>query len=94
MLEECHALEQFRNYPGISESWELVKTGIIVIREHKYRLELWHSFSNPDIAYYVAVYVEHDGMWKKMSDPIYPMGLDANQTMSAAMAFLSERLAA
>jgi hypothetical protein len=94
MRDECHALEDFRNYPGITESWELVKSGIIVIREQKYRLELWHSFSNPDIAYYVSVYVEQDGGWKRMSDPIFPIGLDANQTMSAAMAFLSERLAA
>ena len=94
MHEERHALEDFRNYPGITESWELVKTGVIVIREQKYRLELWHSFSNPDIAYYVSVYVEHEGVWKRMSDAIYPIGLDPNQTMSAAMAFLSERLAA
>jgi hypothetical protein len=94
MADERYALEEFRNYPGITESWELIKTGIIVIREQLYRLELWHSFSNPDIAYYVSVYVLQDGMWKKMSDPIFPIGLDANQTMGRAMAFLSERLAA
>jgi hypothetical protein len=94
MNHECHALEQYRNYSGINESWELVKTGLIVIREQAYRLELWYSFSNPDIAYYVSVYVQDGGMWKKMPDPIFPTGLDANQTMSAAMAFLSERMAA
>jgi hypothetical protein len=94
MAIECTALEDFRNYPGINESWELIKTGIIVIRDQMYRLELWHSFSNPDIAYYVSVYVQEAGVWKKMSDPIFPTGLDANQTMSSAMAFLSERLAA
>ncbi|MBV9074771.1 MAG: hypothetical protein JOZ10_14165 [Acidobacteria bacterium] len=91
---ECTALQDFRNYPGISESWELVKTGVVVIREQLYRLELWHSFSNPDIAFYVSVYVQQDGVWKKMSEPIFPIGLDANQTMSSAMAFLSEKLAA
>ena len=94
MSNECHSLEEFRNFPGITESWELIKTGVIVIREQMYRLELWHSFSNPDIAYYVSVYVQENGMWKKMSDPIFPTGLDANQTMSSAMALLSERLAA
>ena len=31
---------------------------------------------------------------KKMPDPIFPIGLDADQTMREAMAFLSERLAA
>jgi len=94
MAYECTALQDFRNYPGISESWELVKTGVVVIREQLYRLELWHSFSNPDIAFYVSVYVQQDGVWKKMSEPIFPIGLDANQTMSSAMAFLSEKLAA
>lgn len=94
MTIECSALEDYRNYSEISESWELIKTGAIVIREQMYRLELWHSFSNPDIAYFVSVYVQEGGVWKKMSDPIFPIGLDANQTMSSAMAFLSERLAA
>ena len=94
MSKDDNALEDFRNFPGISESWELVKTGVVVIREQFYRLELWHSYSNPDIAYYVSVYIQQDGMWKKMSDPIFPIGLDADQTMREAMAFLSERLAA
>ena len=94
MTIECNALEDYRNYSEISESWELIKTGAIAIREQMYRLELWHSFSNPDIAYFVSVYVQEGGVWKKMSDPIFPIGLDANQTMSSAMAFLSERLAA
>jgi hypothetical protein len=94
MADDCYALEEYRNYPGITESWELVKTGIIVIREQMYRLELWHSFSNPDIAYYVSIYVQEGGMWKKMPDPIFPIGLDANQTMSSAMALISERMAA
>jgi hypothetical protein len=94
MAQECTALQDYRNYQGITEAWELVKTGVVVIREQLYRLELWHSFSNPDIAYYVSVYVQQDGVWKKMSDPIFPIGLDANETMSAAMAFLSERMAA
>ena len=94
MSKHDNGLEDFRNFPGITEAWELVKTGVIVIREQLYRLELWHSHSNPDIAYYVSVYVQQDGVWKKMSDPIFPTGLDADQTMREAMAFLSERLAA
>jgi hypothetical protein len=89
-----NALEDFRNFPGINEAWELIKTGLVVIREQAYRLELWHSYSNPDIAYYVSVYVQDGGVWKKMSDPIFPVGLDADQTMREAMAFLAERLAA
>ena len=94
MSKDDNALEDFRNFPGINESWELVKTGVVVIREEFYRLELWHSYSNPDIAYYVSVYIQQDGTWKKMSDPIFPIGLDADQTMREAMAFLSARLAA
>jgi hypothetical protein len=91
---ERKALQDFRNFPGVSEAWELIQTGLIVIRETSYRLELWHSYSNPDIPYYVSVYVQHDGVWKKMSDPIFPIGLDADSSMREAMAFLSERLAA
>lgn len=94
MLNDDNALKDFRNYPGITEAWELVKTGVVVIKEQLYRLELWHSYSNPDIAYYVSVYVQENGVWKKMTDPIFPIGLDADQTMREAMAFLSERLAA
>ncbi len=94
MAEECNSLKDFRNFPGITEAWELIKTGVVVIREQMYRLELWHSYSNPDIPYYVSVYVQHDGVWKRMQDPIFPIGLDAEGTMREAMAFLSERLAA
>ena len=94
MLNDGNALKEFRNYPGITEAWELVKAGVVVIKEQLYRLELWHSYSNPDIAYYVSVYVQDNGVWKKMADPIFPIGLDADQTMREAMAFLSERLAA
>jgi len=94
MSKDDNALEDFRCFPGISESWELIKTGVVVIRGQMYRLELWHSHSNPDIPYYVSTYIQQDGMWKKMSDPIFPIGLDADQTMREAMAFLSERLAA
>ena len=94
MSTHDNALEDFRNVAGINEAWELIKTGLVVIREQAYRLELWHSYSNPDIAYYVSVYVQDNGVWKKMSDPIFPVGLDADQTMREAMAFLAERLAA
>ena len=94
MAEGCNSLKDFRNFPGITEAWELMKTGVVVIREQMYRLELWHSYSNPDIPFYVSVYVQQDGVWKRMQEPIFPIGLDAEQTMREAMAFLSERLAA
>ena len=94
MSDQYSALEDYRKFPGITEAWELVKTGVVVIREQLYRLELWHSYSNLDIPYYVSVYIQQDGVWKKMPDPIFPIGLDAEQTMREAMAFLSERLAA
>ena len=94
MAEDCNSLKDFRNFPGITEAWELIKTGVVIIREQMYRLELWHSYSNPDIPYYVSVYVQEDGVWKRMQDPIFPIGLDAEQTLREAMAFLSERLAA
>ena len=94
MADDCNSLKDFRNFPAITEAWELIKTGVVMIREQMYRLELWHSYSNPDIPYYVSVYIEQDGVWKRMQDPIFPIGLDAEQTMREAMAFLSERLAA
>lgn len=94
MSNDCTALQDFRNFPGITEAWELIKTGVVVISEQSYRLELWHSQSNPDIPYYVSVYTQENGVWKKMTDPIFPIGLDADQTMRQAMAFLSERVAA
>jgi hypothetical protein len=52
MTPPSNPLEYFRNFPNINEAWELVKTGLVVIEEKLYRLELWHSYSNPDIAYY------------------------------------------
>lgn len=94
MSNDRHALEDFRNFPGINEAWELIRTGKVVIREQMFRLELWHSYSNPDIPYYVSVYTLENDEWKKMTDPVFPIGLDADQTMREAMAFLSERLAA
>ena len=33
-----NALQDFRNFPGINEAWELIKTGVVVIREQLYRL--------------------------------------------------------
>jgi hypothetical protein len=94
MSNDRHALEDFRNFHGIAESWELIRTGKIMIREQMFRLELWHSYSNLDIPYYVSIYTLDNGEWKKMTDPVFPIGLDADQTMREAMAFLSERLAA
>lgn len=93
-MPQINALEDFRCFQGITESWELVKTGLIVIRERMYKLELWHSFSNPDVSYYVAVYVQEEGVWRKMADPPFPVGMEADQTLRSAMAFLTEQLAA
>ncbi len=94
MTSRQNALEDFRMFPSITEAWELLKTGLIVSNESKYRLELWHSYSNPDIPYYVAIYIQTDGVWKRMPDPPFPTGLDGDQTLREAMAFLSERAAA
>jgi hypothetical protein len=89
-----NALGDFRMFPSITEAWELVKTGLVVIREQSYRLELWHSHSNLDIPYYVSIYTQSDGVWRRMPNPPFPVGLDGEQTLRAAMAFLSERVAA
>ena len=94
MAKESNALEDFRMFPGIMESWELVRTGLIRIREELYRLELWHSHSNPDIPFYVSVYVRENGAWRKMPDPPFSTGADGDDAMRQAMAFLAERQAA
>jgi hypothetical protein len=88
------ALEDFRMFPGILESWELTRTGLIRIREELYKLELWHSYSNPDIPFYVAIYVQENGVWRRMSDPPFSISADGDQALREAMAFLAERLAA
>jgi len=87
-------LEDYRCFPKINEAWELVKTGLIVIDEKMYRLELWHSYSNPDIAYYVSVYVQENSVWRRMPDPPFPVGLSGDEALRTAMAFLAEREAA
>lgn len=94
MPRESNALEDFRLFSGISESWELTRTGLIRIREELYKLELWHSYSNPDIPYYVSVYTQENGMWRRMPDPPFPAGGEGDQALREAMAFLVERLAA
>jgi hypothetical protein len=90
-----NALEDFRMFPGITESWELVQTGLVVIDGESHRLELWHCHSNPDIPYFVSVYVEQDGVWrKKAASPNFPIAPSAEEAMRTAMAFLSEEKAA
>ncbi len=88
------ALQSYRSFAGITESWELEKTGLIVIAEESYRLELWHSYSDPDLGYYVSIYVQQDGVWKKLGEPIFPMAPTGDEALRTAMAFLSERRAA
>jgi hypothetical protein len=89
-----NAFADYRMFPAISEAWELVRSGLVIIREELYKLELWHSYSNPDIPYYVSISVQKDGMWQRMPDPPFATGLDGDQAIRDAMAFLTERLAA
>jgi hypothetical protein len=88
------ALEDFRCFAGITESWELVKTGLVVIAGISYKLELWHSYSNPDIPYYVSTYVQESGLWRKLPDQSFPIGLNGEEALRTAMAFLVEKHAA
>jgi len=94
MPKESNALEDFRLFSGINESWELTRTGLVRIREDLYKLELWHSYSNPDIPYYVSVCIQENGMWRRMPDPPFSVGSEGDQALREAMAFLVERLAA
>jgi len=89
-----NALKDFRRYSGISECWELIKSAIIVVSDTTYRLELWHSYSNPDVPYYVSVYIQEEGAWKKMPDAPFSIGPDAELALGNALAILSERTAA
>ena len=59
-----------------------------------YRLELWHSYSNPDIAYYVSISILDGDAWRRMPDPPFATGREGDQALRDAMAFLTERLAA
>ena len=94
MPKEANALEDFRLFSSISESWELSRTGLVRIREDLYKLELWHSYSNPDIPFYVSVYIQENGVWRRMPDPPFSVGSEGDQALREAMAFLVERLAA
>ncbi|HET6935298.1 MAG TPA: hypothetical protein VFI72_10695 [Candidatus Angelobacter sp.] len=89
-----NAFEDFRMFPAITEAWELQRTGLVVIREQLYRLELWHSYSNPDIPYYVSIFTQQDGVWKRVPDPPFATGRDGDDALRDAMVFLTERLAA
>ncbi len=89
-----NAFKDFHMFQGITESWELVRTGLIVIKEELYKLELWHSHSNPDVPYYVAIHIQEKGVWKRISDPPFANGRNGDEALRDAMVFLSERLAA
>jgi hypothetical protein len=89
-----NAFKDFRLFPAISEAWELTRSGLVIIREELYKLELWHSYSNPDIPYYVSISVQKNGTWTRMPDPPFATGRDGDQALRDAMAFLTERLAA
>lgn len=85
------ALEDFRCFAGITESWELIKTGLVVLAGISYKLELWHSYSNPDIPYYVSTYVQEEGVWRKLPDKSFPTAPSGEEAMRTAMAFLAEK---
>ena len=89
-----NAFADYRMFPVISEAWELERSGLVIIREQLYKLELWHSHSNPDIPYYVSISVLEDDAWKRMPDPPFATGREGDQALRDAMAFLAERLAA
>ncbi len=93
MSTNANPLADYRMFQGITESWELTKTGLIVIAGAMYKLELWHSYSNPDIPYYVSIYTDHDGIWRRMSNPPFPVAPSGDEALRAAMAFLVERAA-
>ena len=86
-----NALEDFRCFAGITESRELVKTGWVVIAGNCYKLELWHSYSNPDIPYYVSTCVQENGVWRKLPDQSFPIALNGEEALRTAMAFLVEK---
>ena len=88
-----NALADYRMFSGIAESWELFKTGLIVISGTMYKLEVWHSYSNPDIPYYVSIYTEQDGVWRRMPNPPFPVAPSGDEALRSAMAFLVERAA-
>ena len=89
-----NALKDFRRYKGLTEAWELVKIGLIAVAGKMYRLELWHSYSNPDIPYYVSIYIQQDGMWKHMPNAPFSAAPDPEIALGTAMAFLSDGAAA
>jgi hypothetical protein len=89
-----NAFADFRLFPAISEAWELTRTGLVIIQEELYKLELWHSFNNPDISYYVSISIQKNGAWSRMPDPPFATGRNGDEALRDAMAFLTERLAA
>ncbi len=88
MASSNNALQDFRCFAGITEAWELKRTGLIVVRDTYYKLELWHSYSNLDVPYYVAVYVRENGLWRHMPDQPFAVAPDGEQALRTAMDFL------
>ncbi len=88
------ALQDYRSFPSINEAWELRRTGLIAIGGELYKLELWHSFSNPDIPFYVSIYIQEEGVWRRMPDPPFSVSTDGDEALRTAMVFLEERKAA
>ena len=93
-MSKENAFEDFRSFAGISEAWELQRTGLVIIRDNLYRLELWHSYSNADIPYYVSIYIQDNGVWRRMPDPPFAVAHVGDDALRQAMAFLVEGRAA
>ncbi len=91
MSAHTNPLEDYCSIEGIEEAWELVKTGLIVVQGTMYKLELWHSFSNPDIQYYVSIHVLQGDAWKRMPDQPFPTAPNADAAFRAAMALIVDR---
>lgn len=94
MATRDNPLEDYCSIAGIEEAWELVKTGLIIIQGRMYKLELWRSYSNPDIPYYVSIHVLEGEAWKRMPDQPFPTAPSADAALRAAMAQLVDRNAA
>lgn len=87
-------LKNYRHFDGITEAWELQRTCLVVVNDTGYKLEVWHSYSNPDIPYYVHIFELVDGVWRKIPEAPISEGPEAEIALSTAMSYLSEKAAA
>ena len=93
-MHDNSVFAEYRSFEGVNEAWELQRTGMIVVHNKMYRLELWHCHSNVEVPYYVSVYVSIDNVWRRLPDPPFTVALDGDEALRRAMMFVSERFAA